>query len=91
MPLPLVNQDTGEIDHAAVVEYADLRACREYGGPNPPPAYIRASVSWTVERSRAERRQWQRQHNLPVDGEQELVTGFVPTWGSSGDSFGRGR
>jgi hypothetical protein len=87
--VPMIDTDTGEIDHVRVQEYADLRACREYGGPNPPPSYIREAVSWCVERSRAERRAWQRDHGVPVDGEADLVIGFTPSWGSSGDSFRR--
>jgi hypothetical protein len=88
--IPFINTDTGEIDHAAVVERGDLRACREWGGPNPPPLYVRAAHSWCIERAHAERRAWQRDHNQPVDGEEVLVTGFTPDWGSSGDSFRRG-
>ena len=40
-------------------------------------------------RAEAERRQWHRDRGLPVPGE-EMVRGFVPDWGSSGDSFRRG-
>ena len=89
MSIALISADTGEIDHAAVVEAADLRAQREYGGRLPPPKYIREAVLWTIERARAERRAWQRDHKVPVDDEQTLVTGFTPEWGSSGDSFRR--
>jgi len=92
MPSPmdlLINESTGEIDHAMVVEAADLRAAREWGGPNPPPNYIRESVSYTVERARLMRQQWRSAHGLdPWEG-VEMATMNVPTWGDSGDSFGK--
>lgn len=85
--IPFINTETGEIDHGSIPFRADARACREFGGPNPPPAYIRAAVSWCIERARSERKQWQRERGLPVDGEQEKVAGFNPDWGNSGDGY----
>lgn len=90
MPSPmdrLIDESTGEIDHNMVVEAADLRAAREWGGPNPPPNYIREAVSYTIERARGMRHNWRSARGLPYDG--ELVSVNVPEWGSSGDSFGR--
>ncbi len=89
MTRPLVNQEIGEIDHLAVVERADLRAYREWGGPNPPPSYFRDAHSWMIERSRLERYDWRRSRGLPSDDPTTLMS--VPSWGASGDSFGRGR
>ena len=44
--VPMINEETGEIDHALVLERGDLRACREWGGPNPPPSYVREAHAW---------------------------------------------
>jgi hypothetical protein len=84
---PFIDQETGEIDHLAIVENADLRAAREFGGPNPPPRFIRAAVAWCVERSRAEHRAWRRDRGLPSDEPVTMVE--MPAWGASGDSYGR--
>ncbi len=84
--IPMIDPNTGEIDHLLVQQRADARACREWGGPNPPPAYIRESVAWCVERSRYERRQWQRMRGLPVDGSEDAV--MVRGYGSGEDGFG---
>jgi hypothetical protein len=65
--IPMIDQETGEIDHARLIERADLRACREYGGPNPPPSYIREAISWCTERARSERLEWRDSHGLPRD------------------------
>ena len=86
--VPFIDPETGEIDHLLVRERADARACREYGGPNPPPAYIRESVSWCIERSRSERRQWQRERGLPVDGESPAEGVPMVGYGSGSDGFG---
>jgi hypothetical protein len=90
MTLPLVNRDTGQIDQMAITEAAALRAASEYGAAVFPPAYLRSARQWVEDRAAAEQRQWHRDRNLPVPGEEVLVTGFVPSWGSSGDSYGRG-
>lgn len=89
MALQLVNQETGQIDQMALTEASELRAAREYGSPVYPPAYLRMSRQWVEDRAAAEQRQWHRDRNLPVPGEEVLVTGFVPDWGASGDSYGR--
>lgn len=86
--IPMIDLATGEIDHLLVQQRADARACREWGGPNPPPAYIRESVSWCIERSRAERRQWQRMRSLPVDGEGPGEVTMMCGYGSGDDGFG---
>jgi hypothetical protein len=82
--IPLIDIDTGEIDHVRLVERADLRACREYGGPTPPPCYIRDAISWCTERARAERLQWRQQRGLPDESPSTLVD--ISTWT---DTFGR--
>lgn len=87
MPLPLVNQDTGQIDPLAVAERAELRAAREYGSPNFPPAYLRLATQWCEDRARLERFDWRRSRGLPSDEPATAVT--LPSWGSSGDSFAR--
>lgn len=71
--IPMIDTETGEIDHLRVIEYGDLRAVREYGSNPAPPSYYRDAHSWCIERARAERRQWQRDRNLPVDGEQVQI------------------
>jgi hypothetical protein len=64
---PLINTETGEIDRAAVAERAQLRACREYGGPNPPPNYLRSELQWCQDRAEAERINWRLTRGLPDD------------------------
>lgn len=86
--IPFINTETGEIDHLLVQQRADARACHEWGGPNPPPAYIRESVSWCIERSRSERRQWQRERGLPVDGESPAEMVPMRGFGAGDDGFG---
>jgi len=39
----------------------------DYGGPNPPPRYVRDAHSWCIERARAERRQWLQHRGLPTE------------------------
>lgn len=86
--IPMIDQETGEIDGRAIAERADLRACREWGGPNPPPSYIRDAVSWCTARARDERLSWRRDHGLLDDSAVEMRE--LPAWGFSGDSYGRG-
>jgi hypothetical protein len=81
----LINHETGELDWNAIGECAVLRACREYGGPNPPPAYRRPAAQWCIERARALRTSWLDQRGLPRDEPTTLVE--MPSWGASGDSF----
>jgi hypothetical protein len=63
--IPMIDEETGEINHARMIERADLRACREWGGPNPPPSYVREAHSWCLERARSERLQWRDNRGLP--------------------------
>lgn len=83
---PMVHADTGEIDHIAVAERAQLRAAREYGSPDFPPGILRSATQWCMDRARSERYDWLRQRGLPDD--RPMCTMAVPAWGSSGDSFG---
>lgn len=76
--IPMIDQSTGEIDHLLVIERADLRAMREYGGPIPPPAFIRNALSWCLDRARAERRAWRRDRNIPDDSETVPFLSFAP-------------
>lgn len=82
----LIDENTGEIDSLVIAEAAGLRACREYGSSNPPPAYHRNALQWTLDRAQAMRTAWRRDRGLRDD------TGFtmseVPSWGAGGDSFG---
>lgn len=64
---PMIHADTGEIDHLAVAERAQLRAAREYGGPDFPPGYLRSATEWCMARAQSERYDWRRSHGLPDD------------------------
>ena len=77
--IPMIDPTTGEIDRALVVERGDLRACREYGGPNPPPRYVRDAHSWCIERARAERLQWRQQRGLPSEEPTVEFHSYVDT------------
>ena len=85
----LLNETTGEIDQLSVAEAIKVDAAREWGGPDYPPRYLRKSEQYVRDRAEAMRRNWHRDRGLPVPGEEVLVTGFVPSWGASGDSFRR--
>lgn len=50
----LIDPDTGEIDNIAVAVRAGLRACREWGGQDAPPAYHRNALQWTLDRGPAD-------------------------------------
>jgi hypothetical protein len=76
--IPMIDPETGEIDHALMIERADLRAMREWGGPNPPPSYYRAAHAWCIERACAERLQWRDDHGLPREDEGTLTD--ISTW-----------
>lgn len=78
MTLPLINQETGEVDSLAVAERAGLRACREWGGPNPPPGYHRIALEWVINRANDERLEWRRKHGLPDDSPTTEFTSYAP-------------
>lgn len=86
---PMIHADTGEIDHLAVAERAQLRAAREYGSPDFPPGYLRSATEWCMDRAQRERYDWRRSNGLPDD--RPTCTMAIPAWGSSGDSFGARR
>lgn len=86
----MIDSTTGEIDPIAFSDAVTLQAIREWGGPNFPPRVQRSAERYVRDRAEALRRNWHRDRGLPVPGEEELVTGFVPGWGASGDSFRRG-
>lgn len=81
----LINHATGELDLLVIAECAELRACREWGGPNPSPLYLRTAATWCMDRARAMRAAWRSQRGLPSDEPVTMMD--VPTWGDSGDSF----
>lgn len=83
----LIDPETGEIDGLALIEATDLRAQREWGGPQPPPAFIRDAVSFVHDRARDLRRAWRRDRGLPDDTPVTMTE--LPAWGASGDSYGR--
>lgn len=85
----LIDETTGEIDALAFAEAADLQAAREFGGPGYPPRYLRSAEQHVRDRAEAMRRNWHLVRGMPMPGEEVLVTGFVPSWGASGDSFRR--
>lgn len=64
---PMIHFDTGEIDHIAVAERAQLRAAREYGSPDFPPGYLRSATEWCMDRAQSERYDWRRSRGLPDD------------------------
>lgn len=78
----LIDQDTGTIDVAAVRERATLMACRDYGGHNPPPAYIRSCQRAVMDLAIGIRATWLFDRGLPADGELELVdvSGWTDTF-----------
>lgn len=84
----LINETTGEIDMMAVSEAAQLAAAREYGSPDFPPRILRRETEYVMERASAMRRGWRMIHNLSA--EEPGVPFNMPSWGASGDSFGRG-
>ena len=86
--LSLINAETGEIDMLHVGQTAHIRASREYGSPDYPPRYLREATDWALERAGCERRNWRLMRGLPADESTTMMQ--VPSWGSSGDSFGRG-
>lgn len=71
--VPMIHPDTGEIDHLAVAERAQLRAAR-------------SATEWCMDRAQSERYDWRRSRNLPDD--RPMCSVAVPEWGNSGDSFG---
>ena len=81
----LIDPETGEIDSLVLIEAADLVAKRDWGGPLPPPAYIRQAVSDVHDRARDLRRAWRRERGLPDDTITTLTE--LPAWGASGDSY----
>lgn len=83
---PMINPATGEIDPVIVAERAQLRAAREYGGPDFPPGYLRSATEWCMDRARSERYDWRRVRGLPDD--RPMCSVAVPEWGASGDGFG---
>lgn len=76
--IPMINPETGEVDPHLVIERADLRAIREWGGPNPPPNYVRAAHAWCWDRARSERLQWRADRGLPDDSPATEVD--ISTW-----------
>jgi hypothetical protein len=71
--IPMIDTETGEIDSLAIAEFAGLRACREWGGQDAPPAYHRNALQWTLDRAAAERLQWRQQRGLPDESPCTLV------------------
>jgi len=82
--IPMIDPETGEIDHHLVIERADLRAIREWGSSPPPPSYIRSALSWCMDRARSERLQWRDARGLPREDEGQLVdiSGWTDTFRS---------
>ena len=76
--IPLIDPETGEIDHLRVIERGDARACSEWGGPNPPPSYVRQGHQWARERAQSERLQWRDIRGLPREDEGVLTD--ISTW-----------
>lgn len=81
----LINQETGEFDWFAIKLFALSRAKKNFGGPKPPPSYIRNELQSLKGMATVMRRRWREAHDLPDD----VFYVNVPTWGATGDSFGR--
>lgn len=80
--VPLIDEETGEILQHLVKERAMLRACREFGGPNPPLSYLNEAYEWCRERARSERLQWRDARGLPREEPTTLVdiSGWTDTF-----------
>jgi hypothetical protein len=85
--IPMIDTETGEVDSILVAQRAETRACSEWGGPNPPPSYQRQALAWCLERANSERLQWRSDRGLPDD--TPMIEMNLPSWGASGDSYGR--
>lgn len=76
--IPMIDTSTGEIDAGLVAERALLRAAREFGGPNPPPSYLRTELKWCRDRAAAERIQWRQQRGLRGDQPTVMFNSLAP-------------
>lgn len=76
--IPLINQDTGEIDMAAVRARAARRAVSEWCGDNPPDSYIRMALNWAMGRAHDERLEWRRKHGLGDDSPMIEFRSYAP-------------
>ena len=83
----LLNHQTGEIDWTWLKRLALARAQGEYGNSNPPIRYVRSAIRELRDRASSMRTAWRRDHGLRDDSHMVMVN--VPTWGNSGDGFGR--
>lgn len=85
----LIHADSGEFDWPFIHRHAQVRADREFGGPDAPPSYVRDELRYLQDIAAIMRKRWRKAHGLADD--TVYVTVNVPTWGASGDSFGRGQ
>lgn len=85
----LLDNETGQIDMAMVAAAADLRAAREFGSPNYPPSYLREATQYMLDRAAAMQVGWKRDRGIDPWAGVEMVKMSIPTWGASGDGFGR--
>lgn len=70
----LLDDDTGEIDTIKVAEVSSLRAAHEFGSMSYPPRCLRSATGEVMDRARALRREWRRNHGLdPHDGDPGVV------------------
>jgi hypothetical protein len=83
----LILADTGEFDWTFIKRHAVVRAQREFGGCAPPVVYVRNEIRYLQDIAAIMRKRWRDAHGLPDD--TEYVAMNVPTWGASGDGFGR--
>lgn len=81
----LIHQDTGEIDWSAVKQFALSRAKKNFGGPKPPPAWLRDELQSLKGMATVIRRRWREAHGMADDVVPVMMN--VPTWGCGGDSF----
>lgn len=83
----LIDPETGEIDMITVVEAIAVHAAREWGGTDYPPAFRRHSHQTVMDRAHSLRLEWRRSRGLPDD--TAITMTELPSWGTSGDSYGR--
>ena len=64
-----------------------MRAQREYGGCAPPVSYVRNEIRNLKGTAEIMRKRWRDARGMADDAAYVVVN--MPTWGASGDGFGR--
>lgn len=79
----LIHQRSGRLNLKLIRQKGIERACREFGGNNPPPRYVRHGEQFYRDIAVVLQRRWRMDHGLPIHD----VPATVPSWGNSGDSY----